>query len=378
MAFETPNPQGSAKEKLEVPRKAWAGQHASSWDRLLRAEGIDPDLAQQLARAFQKHSEQSLLDVEANYRTLEHWGNVHTHGPSTALGQLESPIGDDLWTLVADDAPLSMHECLAVIRGDRYLHVLRDRSAIHVMLDLATLTWSTLANYPGDSGNAALGSHFNLLTSGGYLYAFGGLRSDGLKTNQSWRYNPADDTWTSVAPTVNAPSRAGCAEVDGVLYYSSPHTDPDKQYHWTDEPDVDWVQIAEWPWGGSHRLATGELVAYNGSLYAREASTSFYTGSHDLFVLSGGSWASAAKMEDGGGNHHFLIQEYLYVLTPTGSVQRTPLDATTFQGWEAMTPPPAGKQQTGGLANRPARGLVYRAGGDEGDAQAFEVWVYDP
>lgn len=91
MAFETPNPANSPIEKLEVPGKTWAGQHASTWDRLLRAEGVDPDLAQKLARAFQHHSEQSLLDVESNYRALEHWANIHTHGGFAGGGLINTP-----------------------------------------------------------------------------------------------------------------------------------------------------------------------------------------------------------------------------------------------------------------------------------------------
>lgn len=91
--FDTPNPPNSPLEKLYVPRKEWAGTGPTEWATLLREEGVDPDLAEKLARAFHRRSEQQLLDAEANYREVEHWANIHTHtsgGGSLALPPLDS------------------------------------------------------------------------------------------------------------------------------------------------------------------------------------------------------------------------------------------------------------------------------------------------
>lgn len=90
--YATPNPPGSPLEKLKVPRKTFAGQSESFWRHTLEKHGVPEDLAEKLARAFSRHSEQALLDVESNYRELEHWANIHTHegGGSISLPPLDA------------------------------------------------------------------------------------------------------------------------------------------------------------------------------------------------------------------------------------------------------------------------------------------------
>lgn len=113
--FGVPDPAGSPLEKLEVPRKAWAGSPASSWDSVLRGEGVPEELVTALAKAFQRHSEQKLLDAEANYRALEDWANIHTH---SAGGEEPLPPLDHDFTHIATSASATVGRVRATT-GDR-------------------------------------------------------------------------------------------------------------------------------------------------------------------------------------------------------------------------------------------------------------------
>ncbi len=74
--FQPPDPEGSPREKLLVPKKDRA-----LWklERQIRHSGLDPQVADNLVRAFTEYETERQYEDMKNFESLEYWANRHTH-----------------------------------------------------------------------------------------------------------------------------------------------------------------------------------------------------------------------------------------------------------------------------------------------------------
>jgi hypothetical protein len=130
--------------------------------------------------------------------------------------------------------------------------------------DPATDSWSTVADDPhpfGAPGSAVLD---------GKLYTVGGCptgQSCGATTVMS--YDPATDAWTQLADYPEATSWEACGAIADKLYCAGGNTDSSTSKHaYVYDPSADaWSPIADLPvdiWGSAAAAANGKLLVSNG------------------------------------------------------------------------------------------------------------------
>ncbi len=113
--------------------------------------------------------------------------------------------------------PLAVSEIGVALVGGNQIHVVggyiggKPHHAVHVMFDVSTGKWSTLADLPDQL------DHVGTTAVGGMLYAMGGYNPKGV-TDAVYRFDPGTGHWTTLAPMPTPRAAAVAVVLDGKIH----------------------------------------------------------------------------------------------------------------------------------------------------------------
>jgi hypothetical protein len=284
---------------------------------------ITPDLCSVAGEVVE-----GLVEVSGNGYSAE-----ATVQESVVLGRWElvtpSPEADYAWAVVSSTDPGD---------GLEYLYVYGSVRQRIYRYDPRADTWATLAALPGRLGEASDGVSYNghlyartdgqwpvtqglfdydvaanawtatavpdqyfdrayyeAVELGGWLYFIGGtVLPDDLTTNQVDRYNPATDTWETVAPMLYSRASAASWTYDGRIYVAGGYDDSGdlgttEVYDpatnaWTEDPDLFAPLPALW-FGAADATLHGDQLWLMGGYYSFSESsrTAYWTASDNAW-----------------------------------------------------------------------------------------------
>ena len=110
----------------------------------------------------------------------------------TIFAAVSGNAQNGVWQTLASMPSARQEISTAVLNGKIYViagfDAAGNSTATVEVFDPVTNTWSSVAPIP------IVNNHNNAAVAGGNLYTFGGV------SNQNFRYNPGNNSWTSVAP----------------------------------------------------------------------------------------------------------------------------------------------------------------------------------
>lgn len=211
------------------------------------------------------------------------WGECAIDSKLYVLGGLNQSLADTDWLDIYDadtDSwssgavyPLGVvtGAAVAVIGGILYVAgglVTGSRTTAGRKYNPATDSWSSIASMPVERANAVGVAH------GGYFYVIGGVQNGagGTTVATIYRYNPATDSWSSsLANMPAARHTAGAAALGGYIYVVG-GSDTNTLYRY-DVAGDSWTTLTAIP-GPTQR--TGPFMsAIGGKLYAVNGDISF-------------------------------------------------------------------------------------------------------
>ncbi len=170
------------------------------------------------------------LDCEDGSASFQPVADVFTAGAYTlerltvlAAAQCAPDTGTDWtqaqWQMRTEIGP-RLSEFPAVSHGGSIyvaggLHTLTSGSNQFWRYDPAHDQWHRLADLP------ATRDHAMMAAADDAIFVFGGYVSgpiDGIASNLAWRYDPADDRWSAIAPMPSARSAGGAARLGDYIY----------------------------------------------------------------------------------------------------------------------------------------------------------------
>ena len=142
--------------------------------------------------------------------------------------------------------------------------------------------WSLAANYPETAWGVATTAH------DGSLYSFGG--SNGAILSNAYRYDPALDAWSAIAP-LPTPRSAATATSDGTYIYilggSDTITGTTTLYRY-DPIANNYITLAEAP----QAVFAHAAALLNGNLYRIAGNVAGASNTVDVYTIGANTWAS--------------------------------------------------------------------------------------
>ncbi len=220
--------------------------------------------------------------------------------------------------------------------------------------DPATDTWASVADAPAAMHHAHLAAH------GEALYLLGSLRGYGFdQDGASWAYDPATDGWTAVTemPLVTARGGGGAATIGDRIYVVGGLAGGQAVADaWAYEPDTDtWTPLADLPTPRDHL----GVAAVDGLVYAvggRDGTIGGHTDRMDIYDPATDSWSDGPPMPTSrGGVAIGATNTQIYVAGGEGNAAaRSGVfdQLETFRpsdgAWEALQVMPIPRHGTGG------------------------------
>lgn len=235
--------------------------------------------------------------------------------------------------------------------------------------DIASNTWSIGANAPGTSSEGAGTSHGSLFYTAGGRLAF--VRND------LWSYDPATDTWTSLAPMNHARAGLAIATFGNSIYVMGGRTSPGGpctggEMSSVERYDIDtntWTDVAPMPFALSDRAA----ATVGGKIYVFGGCTGgifpVFTNETDVYDPVTDAWSTApADMPTArAGMYGVAVKgDAVYVIGGWNGVQpglqTNEAYHVSMDSWTVETPMPTGRAEAGAAGHD---GEVFIVGGSK-------------
>ncbi|MDQ2806993.1 MAG: S-layer homology domain-containing protein [Chloroflexota bacterium] len=234
---------------------------------------------------------------------------------------------------------------------------------------LPTNQWIARAPYPIPIAESAVVAH------GGLLYSFGGRSTDGSLTN-SYRYDPALDSWTTVA-VLPEPLTAASAVSDSTFIYLLNGGSSSAHLYRYDPMTDSYRRLASAPTGTYSQAA----VYVNGSVYrVGGQSASGYLSSVDVYSIANDSWSPGVAYPDAAGFPMAMVtNNVVYMAGGAGSFDLASTYSYTpgAAHWDDSTVPNLPDSRWG-AASALAGGAWVLAGGYVNGAVANNALLWDP
>jgi hypothetical protein len=187
--------------------------------------------------------------------------------------------------------PLAVSEIGVAALGEQ-IHVLggyiqgKPHHAVHVMFDVSTGKWSTLADLPDQL------DHVGTTTVGGMLYAMGGYNPKGV-TDAVYRFDPGTGRWTTLAPMPTPRAAAVAVVLDGKIHLiGGRDSHGDINRHDVFDPATDtWTTAAPIPRPTDHTA----YAVVDGKIHVAGGRPGENT-EHDVYDPSTDKWSTAAPL----------------------------------------------------------------------------------
>lgn len=197
---------------------------------------------------------------------------------ATAHAQHERHGDEGLYVRLAGLPDAISESGAAALRGQVYsVGAFRtDTSALPWVFryDPPTDTWEQLADLPTTRGGL---HHVAVVALGDHLYALGGLDTLFRASGECFRYDPATDTWTPIAPLPLPRGAAAACVLNGKIYVMGGAPRARLRDFAAYDPATDtWEQLPPMPTGREHLAAVamnGKVIALGGRVGFGEAGT---------------------------------------------------------------------------------------------------------
>jgi N-acetylneuraminic acid mutarotase len=224
-----------------------------------------------------------------------------------------TPLGKLAWSTKQSSPQVRAEATGAVVGGKLYAFGGYKDSTYHPiarvdMYDPATNTWTR----KGDMPIAA--THMGTATDGTFVYFAGGYPagSSGAQTFSTTtvrRYNPANDSWSTIQPLPSARGAGNLQYLNGKLYFfgGSDSSRKDRAEMFSldlNNPNANWVQLASMPAARNHvgGAALGGFIYSIGGQQLQDANTIF-KGDVWRYDPSTNKWATMASLPNQPRSH---------------------------------------------------------------------------
>lgn len=241
--------------------------------------------------------------------------------PQQVHGQTACPFEINGWRQVSSSPAFHIEGASAAVDGRFYLFTgFADNNLVpNNRLDVynpATDTWETVANPRGPMPTSA--SHIQGVVEGQFVWLAGGFTGPhpGPPTDQVWRYDTVSDLWTA-GPALPAPRASGALVIQGrTLHYIGgldATRDDDQDNHWILDLDnpVAWASAAPLPVARNHLngvFVGGQVLAIGGQ-FRHDTNPQDVNLLH-AFDPAAGAWTQRADLP--GARSHFEPSTLFY------------------------------------------------------------------
>jgi len=272
--------------------------------------------------------------------------------------------------------PTASYSLGAAFVGGKFYAISGFATARLGIYDPTTDSWTTGAPLPADTGYN-LRQSFGTAVVDGKIYVVGGDTGGSGDRATLYRYDPALDVWTTLAPMPQGPRYSlGAAAINGKIYAVGGYTISSAAYltrlEVYDPLTNTWAAKASMPIAHA-----GALVgAVNGKLLvAGGSNASGPLTAVEVYDPTTDSWSAGAPMPFTGNGDGVVLGGKLFSIGAGPSPYSRVYAYTAFAWTTSFTPMPTGRWAVGVAADE-ANNSIYVVGGWNGSyAAALEVFV---